>query len=293
MITGILLLVPLAFLLVILFMQDEKIIRLLAIAGSVVEFLFALYGLFIYLTQCHCQWMIDAGWIGSLHISLRFGVDDLSLVFVLLTVFIVPVILISRAGNDCSSRNAFRRWMLVLETALIGLYTASDGMLFIFFWGVALVSANRVCSESRNDSRNRFPRKFFISALLSILLLLSVLVYIYFRSPAPHSFEIIYLYAAHLSATEQGWLFPGFVLAFVLTLPILPFQSWILGTYTKSPSFTRMLVTGIVLKMGIYGVIRFLLPICPVAVKEWGWPALAISIAGPIFYSVLRLRKIT
>jgi NADH-quinone oxidoreductase subunit M len=121
--------------------------------------------------------------------------------------------------------------------------------------------------------------------------MLVALVYLYFRTPAPHSFEIIYLYAAHLTSTEQNWIFLAFFLAFAIKIPIFPFHTWQPETYTEAPAAGTMLLAGIMLKMGTYGLIRFLLPICPIALKEWGWIALALSITGIIYASVIAIRQ--
>jgi len=291
MITGILLILPLLFSLVIFSLRDEKWIRLLAVAGSVIEFLVSLYGLFLYTTQCHCQLLLNIGWIESLHINLRFGLDGISLLLVLLTTFLTPLIVLSSLGHEYRKPSAFYGLILLMEMAFIGVFSAYDGLLFYIFWELALIPAYFICAVWGGNDRIRITFKFFIYTFTGSLFMLVALVYLYFRTPAPHSFEIIYLYAAHLSSTEQSWIFLAFFLAFAIKIPIFPFHTWQPDTYTEAPAGGTMLLAGFMLKMGIYGLIRFLLPICPIAVKEWGWIALALSITGIIYASIIAIRQ--
>ncbi len=291
MITGILLILPLLFSLVIFSLKNERWIRILAITGSVIEFLVSLYGLFLYSTQCHCQFLLNIGWIQSLHINLRFGVDGISLLLVLLTTFLTPLIILSSLDHSYSRPSAFYGLVMLMEMAFIGVFSAYDGLVFYIFWELALIPAYFICAVWGGNDRIRITFKFFIYTFTGSLFMLAALLYIYFKTPAPHSFEIIYLYAAHLSSQEQTWIFLAFFLAFAIKIPVFPFHTWQPGTYTESPAGGTMLLAGIMLKMGTYGLIRFLIPMCPVALKEWGWIALALSIIGIIYASIIAIRQ--
>jgi NADH-quinone oxidoreductase subunit M len=291
MITGVLLIFPLLFSLVIFSLKNEKWIRMLAITGSVVEFLISLYGLFLYSTQCHCQLLLNIGWLESLHVNLRFGVDGISLLLVLLTTFLMPLIIFSSLGQAYSRPSAFYGLIMLMEMAFIGVFSAYDGLVFYIFWELALIPAYFICAMWGGNDRIRITFKFFIYTFTGSLFMLAALLYIYFRTPAPHSFEIIYLYAAHLTSQEQSWIFLAFFIAFAIKIPIFPFHTWQPDTYTESPAGGTMLLAGIMLKMGTYGLIRFLIPICAVALKEWGWIALVLSIIGIIYASVIAIRQ--
>lgn len=291
MITGILLILPLLFSLVIFSLKNERWTRILAITGSVIEFLVSLYGLFLYSTQCHCQFLLNIGWIQSLHINLRFGVDGISLLLVLLTTFLTPLIILSSLDHSYSRPSAFYGLVMLMEMAFIGVFSAYDGLVFYIFWELALIPAYFICAVWGGNDRIRITFKFFIYTFTGSLFMLAALLYIYFKTPAPHSFEIIYLYAAHLSSQEQTWIFFAFFIAFAIKIPVFPFHTWQPDTYTESPAGGTMLLAGIMLKMGTYGLIRFLIPMCPVALKEWGWIALALSIIGIIYASIIAIRQ--
>jgi NADH-quinone oxidoreductase subunit M len=291
MITGILLILPLLFSLVIFFLKNEKLIRLLATSGSVIEFLVSLYGLFLYSTQCSCQFLLNIGWIDSLHVTLRFGVDGISLLLVLLTTFLTPLIILSSLGHVYKKPPTFYGLIMFMEMALIGVFSAYDGLVFYIFWELVLIPAYFICAVWGGNDRIRITIKFFIYPFLGSLFMLGALLYVYFRTPAPHSFEIIYLYAAHLTFQEQNWIFLAFFLAFAIKIPIFPFLTWQPNTYTGAPAGGTMLLAGIMLKMGTYGLLRFLLPICPIALRQWGWIALALSITGIIYASIIAIRQ--
>ena len=291
MITGILLLVPLLFSIAIFILKNEKWIRMLATTGSVIVFLISLYGLFLYSTQCHCQFILNIGWIDVLHVNLRFGVDGISLLLVLLTTFLTPIIILAAHGHAYNRPSAFYGLIMLMEFAFIGVFSAYDGLVFYIFWELALIPAYFICAVWGGNDRIRITFKFFIYTFTGSLFMLLALLYVYFKTPAPHSFEIIYLYAAHLTSQEQAFIFLALFLAFAIKIPIFPFHTWQPDTYTEAPAGGTMLLAGIMLKMGTYGLIRFLIPLCPVALKEWGWIALALSITGIIYSSVIAIMQ--
>ena len=94
-----------------------------------------------------------------------------------------------------------------------------------------------------------------------------------------------------LPPKEQAWIFLAFFLAFAIKIPIFPFHTWQPDTYTEAPAGGTMLLAGIMLKMGTYGLIRFLIPMCPIALKEWGWIALALSVIGIIYASIIAISQ--
>jgi NADH-quinone oxidoreductase subunit M len=115
------------------------------------------------------------------------------------------------------------------------------------------------------------------------------LIYLYLQTPGAHTFDIQAFYKLHLSAGEQGLLFWAFFLAFAIKMPVFPFHTWQPDTYTDSPTPGTMLLSGIMLKMGIYGVIRWLLPVVPQGVAEWGMLAVILSVIGIVYASCIAL----
>jgi len=174
---------------------------------------------------------------------------------------------------------------------LIGVFCALDGFLFYIFWEMALIPIYFICLRWGGVNRGPVTLKFFIYTLAGSLIMLIGLIYLYFQTPGDHSFDIQALYAAgqNLPAEEQGIIFWALFAAFAVKMPVFPFHTWQPDTYHTAPSPGTMLLSGIMLKMGIYGVIRWLLPVVPDGVERWGTTALVLSVIGIVYASLLAI----
>ncbi len=291
MLTLILILLPLVFSLILLALKHEKEIRFVALAGALAEFGVAIAALIQYITTCHCSLAFHAGWLNTLGVSLTFSMDGISLPLVLLTTFLMPLIILSSFSHNYSRPSAFYALILLMEMALVGVFTAGDGLMFYIFWELTLIPAWFICAVWGGNDRIRITFKFFIYTFAGSLLMLVALIYIYFRTPLPHSFDFRVLYIAVLSPAEQSWIFLAFFVAFAIKIPLFPFHTWQPDTYTESPAAGSMLLAGIMLKMGIYGLIRLLIPICHEAMQEWGAVAMILAIAGIVYASLIAIRQ--
>jgi NADH-quinone oxidoreductase subunit M len=291
MLTGLLIVFPFLFSLILFGLKGHPGIKVLAFGGSVIEFILSLYALFIYQTQCHCQLVLEADWLSSLGIPLRFGIDGLSMLLVLLTTFLTPLIIFSTSRYKYKKSTSFYGLIHFIEMALIGVFTSLNGLLFFIFWELALVPAYFIMALQVGNDRIRSTLKFFIFTLTGSLVMLAGLIYLYFKTPMPHSLDIRFLYGALLSHAEQGWIFWAFFAAFAVIIPVFPFPAWQPGALAESPPGAAMIVAGILPKMGMYGLIRFLLPICPLAMKDWGFVGLILAITGIVYASLMVFRQ--
>jgi len=291
MVTGLLILIPLVFSLAVFALRTEKWIKTVALAGSLATFLLSLYALYLYVTQCHCQLLLNLGQNDLLGISLRFGIDGISLLLILLTAFLTPLIILASLRHEYKTPSAFYGLILLMEMAFMGVFSACDGIIFYIFWELALIPAWFICAVWGGNDRIRITFKFFIYTFTGSLFMLVTLIYLYLRTPIPHSFGIMALYAAPLSYTGQAFVFCGFFLAFAIKIPIFPFHTWQPDTYAESPATGTMLLAGIMLKMGTYGLLRFLLPVCGLFLKEWNIPIMALSITGIVYASIIAIRQ--
>lgn len=291
MLTLVLILLPLAFSLILLALKSEKQIRYVALTGVIAELGVAIAALIQYITTCHCNLTFDAGWLTTLGVNLVFSMDGISLPLVLLTVFLLPVIVLSTFGHHYNKPAAFYSLVLLMEMALVGVFTASDGVMFYIFWELTLIPAWFICAVWGGNDRIRITFKFFIYTFAGSLLMLVALIYIYFRTPLPHSFDFRVLYIAVLSPAEQSWLFLAFFIAFAIKIPLFPFHTWQPDTYTEAPAGGSMLLAGIMLKMGLYGLIRLLLPVCHDVLREWGGPAMILAVTGIVYASLIAIRQ--
>ena len=291
MLTILLILLPLALSLITLSLKKEKEIRYFVLTGALIEFGLAVAAFIQYKTSCHCQLLFRADWLASMGVSLKFGMDGISLLMVMLTTFLLPVIIAASFSHSYERPSAFYSLIMLMEMALVGVFTAFDGLMFYIFWEMALIPAYFICAVWGGNDRIRITLKFFIYTFTGSLFMLGALIYLYSRTPLPHSFDFQWLYAVALTPTEQLWIFLAFFLAFAVKIPIFPFHTWQPDTYTEAPAAGSMLLAGIMLKMGIYGMIRWMIPICHQALQQWGTFAMILAVAGIVYASLIAIRQ--
>ncbi len=236
------------------------------------------------------QFAVDWPWITSVGINFSVGIDGISMLLVLLTTLLMPGIILSSLKDE-SKPSSFYSLILLMQSALIGVFTARDGFLFYLFWEIALIPVYFICLVWGGENRGRITLKFFIYTLTGSLFMLVALIYLYFQTPGAHTFAIQSLYEAGraLGETQQAFIFVALFLAFAIKMPVFPFHTWQPDTYTVAPVQGTMLLSAIMLKMGIYGVIRWLIPVVPIAVKQWGPVAIILSVIGIVYASCIAI----
>ncbi|GEN77788.1 complex I subunit 4 family protein [Chryseobacterium hagamense] len=210
------------------------------------------------------QHEINYPWSQFMKSSLHFGIDGMSLLLLLLTNILTPIIILSSFNENVSYRNTFYGLILMMQFGLIGVFTSLDGLLFYIFWEVTLIPIWFIAGLwGQENKRFEFTTKFFVYTFVGSLFMLAGLIYVYNHSA---SFALTDLYNAQLNATQQTVVFWFIFFAFAVKLPVFPFHTWQPDTYTYSPTQGSMLLSGIMLKMAIYGVMRYLLPITPIPI---------------------------
>lgn len=273
---------------IFLLLTKPKAAKEIALGSSIAELILSLAVVFMW---DGTVLQLNVPWIASLGISFSVAIDGISLLLVLLTTVLVPFIILSSFTGSEARPASFYGLILMMQSALVGVFVARDGFLFYVFWELALIPIYFICLLWGGEDRGRITLKFFIYTLAGSLLMLVALVYVYFQTPAIHSFDIAALYQAgrSLSVSEQSVIFWGLFAAFAIKMPIFPFHTWQPDTYTVAPVQGTMLLSGIMLKMGIYGLIRWLIPVVPLGVQEWGQLAIILSVIGIVYASCIAI----
>jgi NADH-quinone oxidoreductase subunit M len=273
----------------VIFVLQPSHSKWFAFAGALVELAATIVIILVFKSLGPESFAFNVPWISSYGISLRLGIDGISLLLVLLTTGLVPFIILSSFNRPVN----FYALTLLMQAALVGVFTALDGFLFYVFWEIALIPIYFICLVWGGEDRRTITLKFFIYTLAGSLFMLVALIYLYYQTPAPHSFDIDAIYAAGrgLSATEQSFLFWALFLAFAIKMPVFPFHTWQPDTYTVAPMEGTMLLSGIMLKMGLYGMMRWLIPIIPVGVSNWAFTAVILSVIGIVYASVVAIAQ--
>lgn len=298
MLTAFLVFFPLAAALLLHFAKGAAA-RALALGAALLEFAVAVFAAFTYARTGPAGFDLNLSWIPSAGINFHLGIDGLSLVLVLLTTFLVPIILLTAFRHDeYENPGAFYALVLFMQTGLLGVFTALDAFVFYFFWEVALIPIYFLAGAwSRHERRIQITFKFFLYTIIGSLFMLAGFVYLYLQtgpaagSLAAHSSDLQAFYNLKLGASTQAWLFWLVFAAFAVKMPIFPFHTWQPDTYTESPAPATMLLSGIMLKMGIYGCLRWLLPVLPLGVSQWQQLVEVLAIIGIVYGAIIAIRQ--
>lgn len=234
---------------------------------------------------------LTANWIPQLGSQFNVGLDGMGMMLCLLTAISFLVIFITIYTREYERANSFYGLMLLSQAGLIGVFTAYDALLFYFFWELALIPVYFLCSMWGGEKRIPVTFKFFVYTFLGSLLMLVGLIYLYTQTPGDKSFSWTAFTTLNLAAGEQSWLFWLFFVAFAIKMPIFPFHTWQPDTYEQSPTPVTMVLSGIMVKMGLFGVIRWVLPVLPQGAAMWADVAIVLSIIGIIYASCIAIMQ--
>jgi NADH-quinone oxidoreductase subunit M len=227
-------------------------------------------------------------WLPQLGSSFALMLDGMGRMLTLLTALAFPIIFYSTYHTRYKNSNQFFGLMLLSQAGLMGVFCAMDALVFYFFWELALVPVYFLSSIWGGERRIQATFKFFIYTFAGSLLMLIGILYVYLHTPN-QVFGLASFYNNTLSATEQTWVFWLFFLAFAIKMPIFPFHTWQPDTYEQSPTAVTMVLSGIMVKMGVFAVIRWLLPVFPKAVVQFDNIIIGLSVVGMIYASLLAM----
>ena len=288
MLTAILIALPFLTGLLVITTGGEQSKRI-ALGAALAELVVAAIMLAQFQINAESQFVCNIPWIPSLGINFHVAVDGISMLMILLTTVLTPLIIYSSFGHHYSKPQNFYGLILLMQMALIGVFTAMDGFLFYIFWELALIPIYFICLLWGGENRAKITFKFFLYTMVGSLFMLVALIYLFEQTPGTHSFDINALYAAGqaLDIDAQRAIFWGLFLAFAIKMPIFPLHTWQPDTYVVAPTQGTMLLSGIMLKMGIYGAIRWLLPMVPDGVAAYADFAMVLAIIGIIYASLI------
>lgn len=259
--------------------------------------------LFVFLLSLLACWQFDFGrgattqlqfaapWIEPLGVAFRFGADSISLSLVLLTTFLMPITILGSYSAITQRVREFYCWLLVLQAAMIGVFVAQDLILFYTFFELTLVPMYFLIGIYGSTQRRRAAARFFIFTLAGSVFTLGGVLYVaWFNATVSGqwTFEIAELYHAALlmSPTQQGWVLAALLAGFAVKVPLFPVHTWLPLAHTEAPTAGSVILAGVLLKLGTYGLLRFALPLAPVAVVSYAPLIAVISIIG-ILYAAL------
>ena len=238
-------------------------------------------------------------WVASAGISFSLGMDGITLIMLVLTNLLAPLIILSSWSRNYDNEPRYYGLLLLMLGALNGVFLAQDGLLFYVFYELALIPIYFICAIWGGQDRIRVTLKFFIYTFVGSLFMLVALLWVYLQTgPASaealagtHSFAWADLVAVQLPETTANWVLLGFFLAFAVKMPIFPFHTWQPDTYVTAPTGGTMLLSGIMLKMGTYGVIRWMIPLAPEAMHTLNPIFISLAVFGILYASIIAVKQ--
>lgn len=284
----ILLLFPLVGALVLAFVKQSASAKRLALLFSVIAFGLTLPFWSQFNPGGGMQFEQQFAWIPAMGIDFHIGLDGISLPLVLLTNLLVPLIILSSFSAE--HKGGFYALVLAMQAGLLLVFTALDAFTFYVGWEVALIPIYFICALWGGEDRIRVNIKFFIYTFFGSLLMLIAIIYLHVQTPSG-DFALASFYNLNLDDATQRWIFWAFFIAFAIKMPLFPFHTWQPDTYVTAPTAGTMLLAGIMLKMGIYGLIRWLIPVVPEAFVAYGWLAALLGIIGVVYASLIAFKQ--
>ena len=278
------LLLPFLTAIVLLFVKKDNLATNTAITASLATLVVAVFAAFNKVEA------FDMAWLPSLNSRFTLQVDGLAKILILLTAISFPAIFIATATNNYKEKNKFLSLLLFTQAGLMGVFLAGDALLFYFFWELALIPVYFLCSIWGGEKRIAITFKFFIYTFLGSLFMLIGILFVNAHT-AEHSFSIQAFMHASLTSGQQITAFALFFIAFAIKMPIFPLHTWQPDTYEQSPTAVTMVMSAVMVKMGLYGLLRWLLPLFPVAFAAHTHVVVFLSVVGILYASFIAIRQ--
>src|SRR3954467_2105847 len=273
--------------------KGDRAVKWFALAVSTAAFVASLH-LPYYFESANSgfQFAIDKVWMASPNIHYHLGVDGISLWLVVLTTFLVPFSIIIQWNSVHGRIKEFFILMLLLETAMLGVFVALDLFLFYVFWEATLIPMALIIGMYGHERRIYAAVKFFLYTMIASVFMLAAIIWLYVNTG---SFEFIAIRGAlasgHLALTPTAslLLFLGFFVAFAVKVPLFPLHTWLPDAHVEAPTGGSVLLAGVLLKMGTYGLLRFNVGLFPDEARaQSGW-IVALAIIGIIYGALVAM----
>lgn len=273
--------------------SNKALLRWAALAGSLVVFAVSLeLWCGFQPDEAGMQFVIHRPWIEQWGVSYHLGIDGISLLLILLTTFLTPVVVLSTWNGVQKNVKTFLVLILVLETGMLGAFMALDLVLFYFFWEVMLIPMYLLIGVWGHERRIYAAIKFVLYTMVGSLLMLVGFIYLFWLGKQGLGYfttDLLELYRVAVPYHAQFWMFASFALAFAIKVPMFPFHTWLPDAHVEAPTAGSVILAGILLKMGTYGYIRFAMPLFPAASQAFAPLILTLAVIGIIYGALVAM----
>src|SRR6476469_2050491 len=275
----------------VLYLAAERHARTIALATTILDVLVALPLWWLFdPSSSRMQFVEHAAWITSPPIHYSLGIDGISLPLELMTAALMPLCILVSWESITTRVRTFMAVLLVMETAMLGVFAALDFVLFYVFWEAMLIPMYLLIGVWGGPNRLYAAMKFFLYTLAGSVLLLVAILVLYFYGG--RTFDVLALSQVTYPAALQQWLFLAFFAAFAVKVPMFPFHTWLPDAHVEAPTAGSVILASVLLKMGAYGFVRFSLPMLPDASQAMTPLIAALSIIAIIYGAYMALAQV-
>ncbi len=272
------------------FRRNAELVRRIALGVAVLDLVISLPLLLGFDPALYeMQFVERAAWIPAFNIHYAVGVDGISLLLVLLTTLLTPVCVLCSWRAIDNRVMEFMIALLLMETAMVGVFAALDFVLFYVFWEAMLIPMVLIIGIWGGPNRIYAAVKFFLYTLAGSLLLLVAIIVLYFAGG--QTFDILALTGRPYPAALQSWVFWAFFFAFAIKVPMFPFHTWLPDAHVEAPTAGSVILASVLLKMGAYGFLRLCLPMVPQASATFGPLILGLSVTAILYGAYMALAQ--
>ena len=267
--------------------------RWLALGVSLVNFLVSI-PLFTRFdsTTPSMQFVHRFDWVKSIGISYSVGIDGISLFLVLITSLLSLLAILASWTSVIKRVREYMVAMLMLETGMLGVFCSLDLFLFYVFWEATLIPMYLLIGIWGGERRIYAAIKFVLFTLAGSLLMLVAIIYLYFENglaTGNYTFELLELYDYSIGTESQYWLFLAFFLSFAIKVPLFPVHTWLPDAHVEAPTAGSVILAGVLLKMGAYGILRFCLPLFPTASLHFTPLIMVLAVVGIVYGALVAM----
>ncbi|MCB1182439.1 NADH-quinone oxidoreductase subunit M [bacterium] len=261
--------------------------RLFALAVAIADFVLSLHLWFHFdAGRGDDQFVERVAWLFNGRISYHLGMDGISLVLVMLTTFLGPLVILSTWKAVTDRVSNFLGFVLFLQAAMLGTFFARDMLLFYVFWEAMLIPMYFIIGIWGGQRRIYAAVKFFIFTMVGSVFMLVGIIWLYFQAGSMNLTDFLNL---EIARGAQLWLFAAFFLAFAIKVPLFPLHTWLPDAHVEAPTAGSVILAGVLLKMGTYGMLRFAMPLFPEGVAHFAPLINTLAVIGIIYGALVAL----
>jgi NADH-quinone oxidoreductase subunit M len=232
--------------------------------------------------------LIDPNVTNSFGLTFKMGYDGIGMLMILLTNITILLIMLANLNRDLANQRGFNAMVMLMQFGLLGVFTAHDGIMFYMFWEITLIPIFLISYWYGGSDKKPVLIKFFIYTFIgSLAMLLSLMA----LGAYGHNFAYESLIALNLKPDHAFWIMGGFFLAFAIKIPLVPFHTWQPNTYTTSPMAGTMLLSALMLKMALFGIVKWMIPMAPEALMHYKSIVIVLGVIGVVYAGIIAIKQ--